>query len=64
MLLFLFSALLLGISFALIQNTAPISHDIHVKFVRPQTRVILARMLFLAGLLLMSAAIIAACLSR
>jgi hypothetical protein len=64
MMLIPFSALLLVGSFLLIKSTSPMSHGGSLAPEQAKVRTLLAKMLFFAGLVVMSLAIVAACLMR
>jgi len=64
MMLIPFSALLLVISLVLTRNTSTLSHDGNINVEQRQTREVLAKVLFVAGLLVMSGAIVAVSLWR
>ncbi|HEX4139909.1 MAG TPA: hypothetical protein VHY09_06145 [Candidatus Methylacidiphilales bacterium] len=64
MMLIPFSALLLVTSFILNRNTSTLSHDDSMNYEQRHVREVLAKILFVTGLLVMSAAIVAVCLWR
>ena len=64
MTLFIASALILLVSFVLIRDTSPFSMDGGAQFERRQMRAVLAKILFVAGLMLLSIAVLAACLGQ
>lgn len=59
--LFFVAALLLLVSFVLIQNTSVISHHGGSRHEWRQMRALLAKILFVASLLMLSVALVAAC---
>jgi hypothetical protein len=64
LILFVLAALILGISFALNRNTSALSDRGGDDYNRMRARALVAKVLFVAGLLCLSVAIVAACLQR
>ncbi len=64
LILFLLAALILGVSFVLNRNTSALSDRNGSDDERMRARALVAKVLFVAGLLCLSVAILAACLQR
>jgi hypothetical protein len=64
LILFTLAALILGVSFALIRNTSALSDRGGDAYERMRSRALVAKVLFVAGLLCLSVAILAAFVQR